>query len=163
MLCLDFLNACLELGRVFWDKLRKKSGESKSSGKHQTVEFWIFPMPIFVEKTEIRILDAPRTFCWNCLPPINSAIGRWIIWVRLFNYRHPDPWRAWKGGSAPQLLTPLPVHSRGSAKFGWIRRELQNAWSSFQNQWLWPTNPHGEMSNQQQLKAKDFQRNNQTD
>ncbi len=26
----------------------------------------------------------------------------------LFNYRHPDPRRAWKGGSEQQLMTPDP-------------------------------------------------------
>ena len=25
-----------------------------------------------------------------------------------FNSRHPGPWRAWKGGSEPRLLTPDP-------------------------------------------------------
>ena len=24
------------------------------------------------------------------------------------NFRHPDPWRVWKGGSEQHLLTPLP-------------------------------------------------------
>eukprot|EP00973_Karenia_brevis_P063088 8771758-Karenia_brevis.AAC.1 len=26
------------------------------------------------------------------------------------NYRHPNPWRVWKGGSGLQLLTKFPVH-----------------------------------------------------
>ena len=27
----------------------------------------------------------------------------------LVNYRHPGPWRVWKGGRGQQFTTPLPV------------------------------------------------------
>ncbi len=43
----------------------------------------------------------------------------YIICGSLFNSRHPDPWRAWKAGCEPRLLTPLPRMQR-------MRRRIPN-------------------------------------
>ncbi len=47
--------------------------------------------------------------CYRCFvhPPPEKNINHIIIWGSLFNSRHPDPRRAWKGGSEPRLLPPL--------------------------------------------------------